>query len=81
MLPSEYFRRQIWISFVDDPLGVKMVGSVLDADKVMFGSDYPHPASTWPYSQQVIQEQMRGMSPDAGQKIFRDNARALFGID
>ena len=30
MLPSEYFHRQIWISFVDDPLGVKMVGSVLD---------------------------------------------------
>ncbi len=50
-LPSEYFHRQIWISFVDDPLGVKMVGNVLDADKVMFGSDYPHPASTWPNSQ------------------------------
>src|SRR6476659_10430795 len=30
LLPSEYFHRQIWISFVDDPLGVKMVGSVLD---------------------------------------------------
>jgi uncharacterized protein len=80
MLPSEYFRRQIWISFVDDPLGVKMVGSVLNTDKVMFGSDYPHPASTWPYSQQVIEEQMHGLSPDIGQKIFRDNARALFAI-
>ena len=80
MLPSEYFHRQIWISFVDDPLGVKMVGSVLDADKVMFGSDYPHPASTWPYSQQVIDEQMRDLSPDVRQKIVRDNARALFGI-
>jgi hypothetical protein len=37
LLPSEYFHRQIWISFVDDPLGVKMVGSVLDEDRVMFG--------------------------------------------
>ena len=26
LLPSEYFQRQIWISFVDDPLGVRMVG-------------------------------------------------------
>jgi predicted TIM-barrel fold metal-dependent hydrolase len=80
MLPSEYFHRQIWISFVDDPLGVKMVGSVLDADRVMFGSDYPHPASTWPYSQQVIEEQTQVLPPDVRQKIVRDNARVLFGI-
>jgi len=81
LFPSEYFHRQIWISFVDDPLGVKMVGSVLDTDKVMFGSDYPHPASTWPYSQQVIEEQMQELSPDVRQKIVCDNACALFGIE
>jgi predicted TIM-barrel fold metal-dependent hydrolase len=80
LLPSEYFHRQIWISFVDDPLGVKMVGSVLDADKVMFGSDYPHPASTWPYSKEVIKETMQDLSPDVRQKIVGDNARTLFGI-
>jgi predicted TIM-barrel fold metal-dependent hydrolase len=81
LLPSEYFHRQIWISFVDDPLGVKMVGSVLDVDKVMFGSDYPHPASTWPYSQQVIEDQMKDIPAAIRQKIVCDNARALFGIE
>ena len=81
LLPSEYFHRQIWISFVDDPLGVRMVGNVLNADKVMFGSDYPHPASTWPYSQQVIADQMHRISSDIVEKITRDNARVLFGID
>ena len=80
MLPSEYFHRQNWISFVDDPLGVKMVGSVLDGDKVMFGSDYPHPASTWPDSRRIIQQCEPGLSAELRQKIFRDNARALFGI-
>ena len=80
MLPSEYFHRQIWISFVDDPLGVKMVGSVLDVDKVMFGSDYPHPASTWPHSRQIIEEQMQCLPPAVLQRITRDNARDLFGI-
>jgi uncharacterized protein len=79
-LPSEYFHRQIWISFVDDPIGVKMVGSILDVDKVMFGSDYPHPASTWPHSRQVIEEQWQGVSPEVRQKITRDNARTLFEI-
>jgi uncharacterized protein len=78
--PSEYFHRQIWISFVDDPLGIKMVGNVLDADKVMFGSDYPHPASTWPESQKVIAHARENLTADIRQKIFHDNACALFGI-
>ena len=80
LLPSEYFHRQIWISFVDDPLGVKMVGNVLDADKVMFGSDYPHPASTWPNSQAAIAAQRESLPAAAVQKITQDNARELFGI-
>jgi uncharacterized protein len=80
LLPSEYFHRQIWLSFVDEPIGVKMVSNVLDADKVMFGSDYPHPASTWPDSQQVIGSQWQGIAPELRQKIIRDNACALFGI-
>jgi predicted TIM-barrel fold metal-dependent hydrolase len=80
MLPSEYFHRQIWISFVDDPLGVKMVGTVLDVNKIMFGSDYPHPASTWPDSQQVLEKGRESLSEDDWQKVFRDNARALFAL-
>jgi len=80
LLPSEYFHRQIWFSFVDDPLGVKMVGTVLDVDKVMFGSDYPHPASTWPDSQKVIDECAQSLSAEVRRKIFRDNARELFGL-
>ena len=80
LLPSQYFHRQIWISFVDDPLGLNMVGPILDSDKVMFGSDYPHPASTWPYSQQIIADQMQQISSDVLQKITRDNARSLFAI-
>ena len=47
----------------------------------MFGSDYPHPASTWPYSQHVIEEQVPHLSAiDVRQKIYRDNARALFEL-
>jgi predicted TIM-barrel fold metal-dependent hydrolase len=80
LLPSEYFHRQIWISFVDDPLGIKMVGNVLDADKVMFGSDYPHPASTWPDSQSVIAAQIESLPAATVQKITWDNARGLFGL-
>jgi predicted TIM-barrel fold metal-dependent hydrolase len=80
MLPSDYFHRQIWISFVDDPLGVKMIGGVLDEDKIMFGSDYPHPASTWPDSAKVLEESRQSLSAAIWQKVFRDNASELFAI-
>jgi predicted TIM-barrel fold metal-dependent hydrolase len=57
-----------------------MVGNVLDADKVMFGSDYPHPASTWPDSQSVIAAQIESLPAATVQKITWDNARGLFGL-
>ena len=81
LLPSDYFHRQIWISFVDDLIDVKIVGNVLDPDKVMFGSDDPHPASTWPDSQKVFADAARNFSPVIREKIFRDNAREFFAID
>jgi hypothetical protein len=46
----------------------------------MFGSDYPHPASTWPYSQHIIEEQIEGMSPDIAMqktRLIKFGARAL----
>jgi predicted TIM-barrel fold metal-dependent hydrolase len=46
----------------------------------MFGSDYPHPARTWPHSRQIIEEQMQCLPPAVLQRITRDNARDLFGI-
>jgi predicted TIM-barrel fold metal-dependent hydrolase len=77
--PSEYFPRQVWVTFQDDPLGMKMLG-LLDEDRVMWASDYPHPASTWPFSQQVIEAQMQHLSPEVKRKILCDNARTLYDL-
>ena len=58
---------------------VKMLNQ-LPHDKVMWASDYPHPASTWPHSRRIIDEQTQGLSPELKQKILRDNARDLYGL-
>jgi predicted TIM-barrel fold metal-dependent hydrolase len=79
MKPSEYFRRQVWATFQDDPVGLAMV-DYIGADRVMWASDYPHPDSTWPHSQEVIAAQMAGLSATARRKITRDNACALYGL-
>ena len=79
LLPSEYFPRQIWMTFQDDFYGIKML-NILPEDKVMWASDYPHPASTWPDSQDIIEKLMEGITLEVQQKVLYGNARALYGL-
>jgi predicted TIM-barrel fold metal-dependent hydrolase len=79
LLPSEYFPRQIWMTFQDDFYGIKML-NVLPEDKVMWASDYPHPASTWPDSQGIIEKLMDGIAPAVREKVLHRNARGLYGL-
>ena len=82
MLPSEFFNRQVFVTFVRDPIGMKMVGaSILRADNPMWCDDYPHGASTWPHSLEVIAKNMADLSETDRWKIIRDNAAKLYGIN
>lgn len=80
--PSVYFRRQVRSTFIREPIGLRMVAAgLVDADCVMWCDDYPHGASTWPKSQEVIAETMAGITDADRRKITRDNVAALYGID
>ena len=79
--PSEYFRDNIWMTFQEDLYGVKMMeAGLLFEDNVMWASDYPHPASTWPNSKEIIEGQMKGLSDETRQKLLFGNAQALYGL-
>ena len=47
MEPSEYVRRQIWLTFMDDAVGAASY-EIIGQDSFMWGSDFPHTDSTWP---------------------------------
>ena len=64
MPPSAYFRRQVWATFQTDLVGLRLV-DMLGEDRVMWASDYPHADSTWPDSQQAIEENFNGVAPAA----------------
>ncbi len=82
MLPSEYFRRQVYVTFIRDPIGLQMVSaSLLEADNAMWCDDYPHGASTWPHSREVIAKNMAGLSEEDRRKIIKDNAASLYNIE
>lgn len=78
--PSEYFQRQIYATFIDDPLGVKNRRQV-GIDNIMWSSDYPHTASTWPHSQEIIARDFKDAPADEKWKIVRENVTQLYGLD
>jgi predicted TIM-barrel fold metal-dependent hydrolase len=77
--PSEYFKRQVWATFQTDQVGLRLV-DVIGADRVMWASDYPHADSTWPDSQQAIEENFKDIEPPTRRRILCDNARELYGL-
>jgi predicted TIM-barrel fold metal-dependent hydrolase len=78
--PSEYFQRQMWATYIDDYVGVanrRFVG----IDRIMWSSDYPHQASSWPHSQEVVARDFKDASPEERFKITRGNVAALYGFE
>jgi predicted TIM-barrel fold metal-dependent hydrolase len=78
--PSEYFQRQMWATYIDDYVGVQS-RHFIGVDKLMWSSDYPHQASTWPHSQDVVARDFKDASPEDRFKITRANAARLYGFD
>lgn len=77
--PSEYFRRQVYVGFIDEPEAVPMRHEI-GVDNMMWASDYPHFASTWPKSQEFIDKAFQGVAEDEKRKMVRDNTRKLYKL-
>jgi predicted TIM-barrel fold metal-dependent hydrolase len=77
--PSELFRRQVWVTFEEDDIGLKLLPD-LGEDKVIWVPDYPHPDSTWPYSRKYIAEHMTALSPAVKKKLTCDNTVRLYNL-
>jgi uncharacterized protein len=77
--PSEYFKRNLWFTFMDDRSAV-LTTPVYGEDNFMWSSDYPHAACTWPYSQQIVERLCKGIDPAVVRKVFRENVNAAYGL-
>jgi predicted TIM-barrel fold metal-dependent hydrolase len=47
---------------------------------IMWGSDYPHPDSTWPFSKEIIEKDSGHLPEEMKTKVYRENAAALYGL-
>jgi len=79
-LPSEYFAENIYVTFQDDWVAFK-IADLMNRRRLMWANDFPHSDSTWPWSQQMLDEHTRVLSAEQKRAILCDNVAALYGID
>lgn len=78
-MPSEYFRENIYTTFQDDYVAFQTT-SLVNVNRLMWASDFPHSDSTWPDSQTVLAEQTKGLSEHDRNRICHDNVAELYGL-
>ena len=83
MLPSEYFRRQCWISFDPDEAMLAMTAQspLVGADRIIWASDYPHPDAKFPGVTEELTEALEDLDLEQKRQITSESALALYGID
>jgi predicted TIM-barrel fold metal-dependent hydrolase len=77
MLPSEYFRRQMYATFQNDRIGAKLLEDV-GVNNALWASDYPHGDSVWPRSHETVQSDFAHVDEAIVRKITRDNGMKLY---
>jgi predicted TIM-barrel fold metal-dependent hydrolase len=77
--PSEYFKRNLWFTFMDDRAAV-LTTPIYGENNFMWANDYPHAACTWPRSQQIAERTFAGAGAAVKRKLCRDNVNKLYNL-
>ncbi|MEW6271865.1 MAG: amidohydrolase family protein [Thermodesulfobacteriota bacterium] len=82
MKPSEYFKRQCWISFDPDESTLRFTAEspLVGADRIIWASDYPHPDAKIPGVVGELREAMHGLPASAQERILGLNAVDLYSL-
>jgi predicted TIM-barrel fold metal-dependent hydrolase len=77
MLPSDYWRRNMFVEFMEDDLGVQL-RDIIGVDNMLWGNDFPHAESTWPQSREFLDRIFTGVPEEDRRKITSDTAAQMF---
>ena len=80
MPPSEYFKKQCFVSVEPDETPVKYVIDYMGNDRIVFSTDYPHGDSKFPNAVESFLE-LSTISEEDKHKILWDNCAAYYALD
>lgn len=75
--PNDVIRRNFWFCCIDEPATWAM-RHVIGVDRLVVESDYPHGDSSWPDTQAVLADQLKGLPDDEVEAITWRNASDVF---
>ncbi|HXY27473.1 MAG TPA: amidohydrolase family protein, partial [Acidimicrobiales bacterium] len=80
MLPSEYFRRNLYATFWFEKTNVPALIAAVGEDNVLFETDFPHPTCLYPKPLETVAEKMSALAPEVQRKILGENAATLYRL-
>jgi predicted TIM-barrel fold metal-dependent hydrolase len=75
--PSEIFRRNFWVCFIDERLGVEARHHI-GVDRILWECDYPHADTPWPNAQRDVGQALKGLPEEDVAAMTHGNAERLF---
>jgi uncharacterized protein len=81
LTPSEYFRRNVYVTFIGDYYGVRLRDAMID--NIMWSTDFPHSVSNWPIDAEIADDMMKQNDvPEAeADRIVWKTCADLYRID
>jgi predicted TIM-barrel fold metal-dependent hydrolase len=67
------------ITFMDDEYGLGLRHDI-GVENILWSTDFPHPATTWPHSRAVVDRQFADISARERDLICSGNASRLYGL-
>jgi predicted TIM-barrel fold metal-dependent hydrolase len=80
MLPSEYFKRQIYATTWFEKTNLPQLVAAVGEDNIMFETDFPHPTCLYPDPLGAAAENMRDLGATTRDKILGGNAQRLYRL-
>lgn len=77
--PSELFRRQIFVDFWFETVGVQL-RDYIGVDNILWESDFPHITSTYPHSWDAVEHSLAGVPTADREKLLFGNAARLYRL-
>ncbi len=81
MLPSEYFRRQVYACYFFEEYAPAHLMDRIPLDNILFETDYPHPVCLYGNVREKIDAGLGEAKPEHRKKLLFENAARIYKMD
>ena len=81
MLPSEYFRRQVYACFWFETVATQHLLDSMPIENLLFETDFPHPTCLYENVAERVEASTGFLAPQARRRLLWDNAAELYHIE